>query len=187
MRLRLILSTVCLVRLLFSQSATAPEFEGASIKPNKSLRNGIGNRYEPQRMMWTNVPLRILIEESFGVRPYETIGGPGWIDVDKWDIAATTAIPTTRSQKFAMLQTMLVRRFQLQYHRETRTLGRRGNSQSGSVDLHRRAGTRSQTQSREGAGRNLCDRRSGKTFGKLTYFAASNRFSLFTPLNAAIL
>jgi uncharacterized protein (TIGR03435 family) len=74
----------------FSQSAAPPEFEVASIKLNKSARNGIGNRYEPQRMIWTNTPLKVLIEESFGVRPYEIIGGPGWIDIEKWDISATS-------------------------------------------------------------------------------------------------
>ena len=41
-------------------------------------------------MMWTNTPLKVLIEESFGVRPYEIIGGPGWIDIEKWDISATS-------------------------------------------------------------------------------------------------
>ncbi len=111
-----------IVRPIFAQSTAAPEFEVASVRQNKSLRNGIGNRFEPQRMTWTNTPLKVLIQESFRVKPYEITGAPAWLDVDKWDIAATTAAPTTGAQKFAMLQTLLIRRFGLKFHRETKTL-----------------------------------------------------------------
>jgi hypothetical protein len=57
-------------RVCFIQSAAPPGLEVASVKPNRSVRNGIGNRFEPQRMRWTNVPLKVLIQESFKVRPY---------------------------------------------------------------------------------------------------------------------
>lgn len=110
-----------LVTLSFAQDA-APEFEVATVKQNHSVRNGIGNRYEPQRMAWTNAPLKTLIEESFDMRPYQVAGGPEWIAVDKWDIQGTTAVPTTRQQKLRMLRTLLVQRFQLRTHLETRTL-----------------------------------------------------------------
>src|ERR1700744_4668287 len=83
-----------------------PEFEVASVKANHSTHNGIGNHFEPQRMTWTNAPLHSLIEFAFGVRPYEVTGGPGWIDVDRWDIAATTSVPASREQQRAMMQTL---------------------------------------------------------------------------------
>jgi uncharacterized protein (TIGR03435 family) len=107
---------------LFGQSAAPLEFEVASIKLNKSVRNGIGNRYEPQRMTWTNAPLSVLIQSAFHVEPYALMGAPSWTDEEKWDIAATTSAPASNNQKRDMLQTLLIRRFHLQFHREMRTL-----------------------------------------------------------------
>ena len=54
----------CGVRLL-QPVCRASEFKVTSIKLSKSVRNGIGNGHEPQRMMWTNAPLKVLNEESF--------------------------------------------------------------------------------------------------------------------------
>jgi len=99
-----------------------PRFEVASIHLNPAVNPPIGNHFDPERATWTAVPLRMLIGNAFAVRPYQLIGGPGWLDTDRWDIDAKTAAPTSTMDKFRMLQPLLADRFQLKYRRETRDL-----------------------------------------------------------------
>lgn len=51
------------------------------------------------------------------------LGGPNWADSDQFDIAAQAANPdATRDEIRTMLQTLLVERFQLVVHRETKEM-----------------------------------------------------------------
>lgn len=106
--------------ILLTQSP--PSFDVASIRPNKSGTRAIGNKFEPQRMSWTNVPLKILIQAAYRIQSYQLLGAPVWLASDTWDIDARTESPATTQQKMAMLQTLLADRFQLKFHRETKDL-----------------------------------------------------------------
>src|SRR5579885_1489647 len=67
---------------------TQPELEVVSIKPNHSVRQSTGNRFDPQRMSWTNVSLQVLIETAYNIRPYQVAGVPAWAGSERWDIEA---------------------------------------------------------------------------------------------------
>jgi uncharacterized protein (TIGR03435 family) len=97
-----------------------PRFAAASLKANTSVRNGMGNKFDPGMARWSNTPLGNLIQEAFHLKGYQTAGWPEWLRADKWDIDATTDGPTTFTQKYQMLQTLIVERFGLKYHSETR-------------------------------------------------------------------
>ena len=73
-------------------------------------------------MRWTNTPLKILIEEVYGLKDYQVLGGPAWVDSDRWDIDAKAAGTVSLDKKMKMLGTLLADRFQLRFHRETRQL-----------------------------------------------------------------
>jgi len=105
-----------------AQQAIAPKIEVTSVKMNTSYRASAGNRFDPQRMSWTNVSLRQLVEAAYSVQDYQLAGGPSWMDADRWDIAATTNIPTKSSEKFKLLQSLLADRFHLIIQREIRNL-----------------------------------------------------------------
>jgi uncharacterized protein (TIGR03435 family) len=105
-----------------AQPAVAPRFVAASVKANTSIRNGIGNKFDPGMMRWTNAPLAVLIQAAFGLRGYQAVGWPQWLNVDKWDIDAKTDGPTNSKQKYEMLQTLLAERFGLQFHREMKDI-----------------------------------------------------------------
>jgi uncharacterized protein (TIGR03435 family) len=77
------------------------------------------------------VPVRLLVEIAYGVRPFQVIGGPGWIDTDGFDIdarppidSANPADPATLSREQRKvgerLRSFLADRFGLTLHRETR-------------------------------------------------------------------
>jgi uncharacterized protein (TIGR03435 family) len=108
-----------------SQQAPAhAEFEVASVKPAgpNSIRNsegGPGSR-DPGRYTFTNATLRDLLYGAYGLEDQEQISGPGWIDVERYDISAKIPPGTTREQFQEMLRVLLVERFKLKVHHETK-------------------------------------------------------------------
>jgi hypothetical protein len=72
-------------RGIFAQGPAKPAIEVATVKLNKTSE-AIGNQFDPERMRWTGVQLKVLIEEAYRVQPYQIAGGPAWIDTDRWDI-----------------------------------------------------------------------------------------------------
>jgi len=102
------------------------EFDSASVKPNTSTAAGrMLGPLPGGRFVATNVTLRQLVAFAFGVSnarsDMSVIGGPSWIDADRFDIDARVAagdIP--RGQTGALVLALLEERFQLRAHRETR-------------------------------------------------------------------
>ena len=76
----------------------------------------------PGHFNMRNVPLRMLLEWAYRLKDYE-ISGPDWIKIDeRYEVIAKAAGPVPESQVRQMLQTLLVERFQMKVHRESREL-----------------------------------------------------------------
>jgi len=110
-----------------------PVFEVASIKPNKSGTPGMGGIGFPRggRFSATRVSLRELIRLAYRRQVFESrqmVGGPSWIDSDRFDIEAKAAREFPRDlegfarQTSAVLQALVAERFKLTVHNETREL-----------------------------------------------------------------
>ena len=66
-----------------------PAFDVVSIKPNRSLAEGGGGGPLPGgRYRLTNMSTRQLIGAAWNIPVNRVLGGPGWIAVDRVDIAA---------------------------------------------------------------------------------------------------
>ncbi len=108
----------------FAQSPSSPSpqsaFEIASIKPNRS---GLSNSGSTTRAgggyVGTNLTLHQLVTEAYRLRPFQVIGGPGWIKIDRFDINAKAPEGTT-GRPDTMLKTLLIDRFKLRVHNETK-------------------------------------------------------------------
>ena len=101
--------------------ASAPAFEVASIKRNKSGDGFITMGMQPGgRLTMINVPVRQLIVRAYGVQPYQVLGGPSWITGDRFDITAKAPTDASPQQMNAMLETLLADRFKLKVRRESR-------------------------------------------------------------------
>ncbi len=104
-----------------------PSFEVASIKPAEPItpegfRSGrvrLGMKMDGAQVDFGGLPLADLLRQAFGVKPYQ-IAGPDWIQSERFDIAAKLPDGATEDQIPAMLQTLLVERFKLAFHREDR-------------------------------------------------------------------
>jgi uncharacterized protein (TIGR03435 family) len=125
----------CLLALpLYAQTgAPKPSFEVASIKRNTSPEGNARVTDAPGgRFIGARIPLRRVIQFAYRGND-DLIGGPDWIDSDRWDIEAKaadgtvpprTGLPdmTTPDTIALMVQTLLEDRFKLKVHTETRNL-----------------------------------------------------------------
>jgi len=100
-----------------------PQFEVASIKLGSLGLPGGWIRHEPGgRLRVTNMTLKELVQQAYGVDPFQVSGGPAWVDSARYDINATSEKPSKPREVDVMLQSLLADRFQLTIHRETREL-----------------------------------------------------------------
>jgi uncharacterized protein (TIGR03435 family) len=97
------------------------KFDVASIKPAASGRPGMSIQTEPGRFKAINATVSFLIQYAYNIRDFQLSGGPGWMGSDTFDIDATGENADYR-QFPLMMGSLLADRFQLKFHRETRTL-----------------------------------------------------------------
>lgn len=98
-------------------------FEVASIRENTSLDAGGTMRLMPEGgMRAVHIPARSLITIAYQLQPFQLVGEPEWARTTYYDIEAKPAGPATREQTYVMMQTLLMDRFKLAFHRENRQL-----------------------------------------------------------------
>jgi uncharacterized protein (TIGR03435 family) len=100
----------------------AQSFDVAAIKLNPpGIFGGRVQFLAGGRFAAENVALNFLVEQAYGVRNYQVLGGPSWINEQHYDIQASSD-SATEAQMRRMLQGLLADRFQLKIRRETREL-----------------------------------------------------------------
>jgi len=99
---------------------TAPAFEVAAIKPNNSGPGSSGWHSSQGLVRLNNQSLRSLISIAYDVGPAQIVGGPKWIEDDRFDITAKPAGPASEAELRLMLRTLVAERFDLKFHREPR-------------------------------------------------------------------
>jgi bla regulator protein blaR1 len=134
MRLVVATLTVCASGLFAQPAASSekaggekatPKFEVASIKPSDPSVNGFRIQTAPGgRFIATGVTVKFLIQQAYGVREFQIVGAPGWIDTARFDLNAKSD-EETATQRDAMplrMRALLAERFNLQFSRETREM-----------------------------------------------------------------
>jgi uncharacterized protein (TIGR03435 family) len=129
-RLTAALCAVCLATAVPRSTAAGaqatpadPAFEVASIKTNRSSETGRSFRIEPGgTLRATNVTVRHLMWNAYGVQDFQIAGGPGWIGSDRYDITARADGNPTPDRLRAMMRRLLADRFRLDAERTTQQL-----------------------------------------------------------------
>ncbi len=116
-----------LLALVFCLAASpqdaAPAFEVASVKIDRTgPQAGNGFFPSPGGLRVVNMTLRQLIQAAYHVKTGLLFGTAGWMDADRFDIAAKAAGKASFDDELTMLQALLAERFRLRFHRETRQL-----------------------------------------------------------------
>jgi uncharacterized protein (TIGR03435 family) len=112
--------------------AARPAFEVASVKPNRNGDGRVALAFQPGgRVTASNVGLRDLIRLAYQVQPFQIVGGPSWMDSERFDVAAKAPgdVPLTPIAPGGppgtlqlMMQSLLAERFNLVAKSETREM-----------------------------------------------------------------
>jgi uncharacterized protein (TIGR03435 family) len=109
---------------VFGQSTSAPQFEVASVRLHASNEpTRIGVRISGNRVSGI-ASLKQFILTAYDLQPYQVVGGPNWIDLDRYELAAKVPGESNVSLEQARpyLQALLADRFELKAHRETKDI-----------------------------------------------------------------
>jgi uncharacterized protein (TIGR03435 family) len=111
----------------FAQPSTPNKtlkFEVASLKPSTdaSGRGGIRPAQGGERYIATNITLRLMMMVAYQVKTEQIVGGPDWINTDRWDMTGKAEKPSNGDELHLMLQDLLAERFQLKFHKDTKEL-----------------------------------------------------------------
>jgi uncharacterized protein (TIGR03435 family) len=110
-------------------AARTPAFEVAAIRPNSPADLRIGFWFTPDGISVTGAPLQMILGEAFHAGDDHVLGAPGWIKSARFDIQAKVSeadVPRWRKlsmdQQRPALRSLLVERFNLRFHHESREL-----------------------------------------------------------------
>jgi uncharacterized protein (TIGR03435 family) len=102
-----------------------PTFEVATIKPSDPAAKGKGFGGPPRHFQTRNTTLNDLIMFSYDVNMKQIIGGPSWMETDKFDIVTgqpdAPGSPNEQQIK-SMMRKLLVSRFGLKFHEDKKEL-----------------------------------------------------------------
>lgn len=115
---------------IFAQSPPArptfDRFEVATITPTApDWRGGAYFRMQGGHLFVVkNYSVQVLVAMAWNLPTRLVSGGPAWSRTDRYDIAAATpgAIQPDRDEQMSMLRALIADRFQLTFHRETKTM-----------------------------------------------------------------
>ncbi|HVW11822.1 MAG TPA: TIGR03435 family protein [Bryobacteraceae bacterium] len=145
-----------LALLILAGALHAQNFEAASIRPAPSGREGSVVDFEDTGLLHAaNASLKFLIRSAYNVQADQIIGGPKWLDSDRYDVEAKTGQRIREADEQPLLRHLLADRFQLKTHTETRelTVYKLEIAKNGPL-LKRSQSNSSEIHSNRGAGRN---------------------------------
>jgi uncharacterized protein (TIGR03435 family) len=118
----IVLGLVVVALPLFPQAPARPQFEVVSIKVHPPPLTRIIVMAPPGRFVAEGFSPKMLVGRAYGLPDVRVVGGPGWVESERYDIEAKAEGSIPAGQLPLMLQSMLEDRFQLKAHKETRDL-----------------------------------------------------------------
>jgi uncharacterized protein (TIGR03435 family) len=121
--MRILQIPIAIVFLAMIGAAVSPQadFEAATVKRRIEPGGGFIGRQRGGRFTAQGASLQELIVFAYRLQPFQIVGGPAWLNKERWDISAAgaTAMP---DDVLVALQHLLVDRFSLVLHRDTQQL-----------------------------------------------------------------
>lgn len=109
--------------LCLAMGGGAQSFEVATVKVNRSgptASNGFSP--SPGELRVVNCTFEQMIHAAFHVKSGALFGVSGWMASERYDVNGKTAMASTFDQELEMLRVLLIDRFQLRFHNETRQI-----------------------------------------------------------------
>lgn len=105
------------------------KYDVATIKPTSASDGNVRFLFTPDGISLAGVPIQMLLREGFHVEDDHIIGAPAWVNTKRYDVQAKVSpddAPKLDKLSFeerrSMIVPLLVERFNLKYHHETREL-----------------------------------------------------------------
>src|ERR1022692_4735184 len=102
------MTDLCMVfsGIMFGQaSPSAPTFEVAAVKVNKSGEEAASANVANGALTLHNVPMKVILARAYQMTNDRVIG-PGWLDTDRFDIVAKYSPETRTETLWLMLQNL---------------------------------------------------------------------------------
>src|SRR5262249_13903610 len=118
-----ILLLIALAGLAYGQTPERlPSFDAADVhtspkNPNPNVQS-LGGFARGGRYQFRNATMLDLIANAYGLDPEKVVGGPFWLETDRFDILAKTPVSVTPANTKLMLRSLLADRFKLVTHEE---------------------------------------------------------------------
>jgi uncharacterized protein (TIGR03435 family) len=102
--------------------ADPPRFEAAAIHPHDPNLRFTAMRIRGGELSIYGMTIRNLIWLAWKLPPERVVGGPKWLDSDRYDIQAKAPVGSRggESEQWGRVQTLLADRMRLRVHRETK-------------------------------------------------------------------
>src|SRR5262249_50576008 len=103
-----------------------PTFDAADVhaspkNPNPNVQS-LGGFARGGRYQFRNATMLDLISSAYGVDPEKVLGGPSWLETDRFDILAKAPTSVTPANTKLMLRSLLADRFKLVIHNEDKQM-----------------------------------------------------------------
>jgi uncharacterized protein (TIGR03435 family) len=108
---------------------TLPSFDAVSLRACSHEDSGLHRldgetsggpgSADPGRLVYSRVPLRQILLDAFEV-PIDQLSGPEWTESECYDIVAKVPPHATKQESSAMLQSLLIERLRLRFHRQSK-------------------------------------------------------------------
>jgi uncharacterized protein (TIGR03435 family) len=101
-----------------------PAFEVATIKPSNPDAQGKAFTVRGHQVLTINTSLSDLITFAYGLHARQVMGGPDWVERDKYDVTGqpdAEGVPNV-AQLRVMVQKLLTDRFKLAFHQDKKEL-----------------------------------------------------------------
>ncbi|WP_160115090.1 TIGR03435 family protein [Bryocella elongata] len=112
-------------------AVASPDFDVSTVKTNNTGSGSIRISVHDDMLRADNVVVKMLLEQGFDIRQDQILGLPHWAEVNHYDITAKVVDMTpeqrkglNKAERMAMMQKLLVERFGVKTHVETRILPR---------------------------------------------------------------
>ena len=110
---------------LRAQQPQTLSFEVTSVKPNRTGDRSSRFQLLPGgRFVATNTTARALLQSAyrFEYLPFQVIGGPSWLDSERFDVEGRAGGSPSPAEVDAMVRALLVTRFKMAYVKDTRDM-----------------------------------------------------------------
>jgi uncharacterized protein (TIGR03435 family) len=112
------------VASVVAHAQPAQTLEVASVKPSRNNTADSNIDSVRGRLSATNITVKELIRLGYGVKDYQMGRTPGWVDSERFDIAAkiSSGADNNLDEEKSLVRELLAERFQLATHHETKQM-----------------------------------------------------------------